>query len=713
MGTGQKKIFIVVLSVFVIAFFIMPLFLFQFYKDSIVRRTLNEINTGIDGKLTVERVNVDLSRIEVKKPCLSLSDGRELVTAEALSLKYNLLHLLFVKNRASAIKDITLRSPRVVLERDVKGNLTFSRLLGKRKPEVRWQAELGAFRGSIHIQAGTIEFQDRQKGTFTALFTPVTLTVKPNRKSSFLLSLSADEKGPGATRYRLQGSVDLRSPRIDMDLSGEAINLSSWGTYFLSSLGISVTGGTGSFEVALRGSAPELDKLAASVFMAGKVTLRQGALSHRGALLDMTGVEGVFELHRDLLSIKECRGKLNGAPFTVKGSLSDFAHPSVDLAAAVKGLSLQKIGHLPPLKNLKPLKGKVSLEATCRGTPQSPCIDVLLNCSSGVVNGYTIADTLIEGRYEPGGLHITRATSTLNGGRLAGNGWIFFPSSQVVFYLKGSGAALGWHMEKGGDIKTTADYDVMILGDLSHPTVLGNAAASSLRVGSESFDASSAHFLMAGTTLLVRDSTFRKEKGMIWASGIVDLKGNECALQVRTLHYPIPAALIPGLAPVGGEISSMFHCLGPLSSPLVYGAISDGSLVAGKNALSGLFVPFATDGSVVTVSRGSAMFNGSPVSLDGSMLLSPSPFLKLSLMVNNSGAAALGHAFFGAAMPAGALAFRGTITGGPDVGFLWNATASLDKGTIRSRGIMGQGKSGHTPFCIAVIKGKTFCKGDP
>ncbi|MDQ7824798.1 MAG: translocation/assembly module TamB domain-containing protein [Candidatus Eremiobacteraeota bacterium] len=614
-------------------------------------------------------------------------DGTPICRAGELILRFNPLKLIFLREKAGALTSVTLSDPLCFVSRDKKGAWNFHKL-GKVSPGA-FEKALSAFHGSIALSGGKVLFSDEGKGAlFERTFTEIALSVQPERASYFTLKVDARE---GQGRLGGKGKLSLAAPSLSFDGEARSIEAAPWISYLAGKEGPVITRGSADATCMMRGRARTLDGLPKALYIEGALSAEglEGKVAPRG--FSFQGVKGRARFSDDFIAVDEMSGRLEGAPFSLKGEVMNLHNPVLDLTVSVKGFEGKLLGKAAKGSSIDSISGRIACDAHIEGAPSDPRVEGRIEMKEGSLGTMKVKNLLVEALYTRPGIRIKKFESLVNGSPISGQGWIFPGSRTLLVDLKGIRSPFRYEVNKGGPLWGEADYHVSLLGSFIRPMIMGSATLRNLSWGPRSLGESTADFIMSGDSLFLSQGYLRTGTGLVKASGLVDMGKKELDLTVGVSDYPLAALgpLLPALQ--GGRLSGLMKIRGPMGRPAVYGTVAGGQLQAGGLRLSNFYVPFESDGAFVRLMAGSASLEGVPLSFSGGVMLAPSPFIQLKFLAPRIKFASL------AALKVplkGEGSLTASLVGSTEVGYLIKGDALIEKGRASASGWVAPREAG-------------------
>lgn len=691
---SRKLILGVVLSCMAMA--VAMVFVFLFLRNHLVKSSLDSINRGINGKLETGAWSFHGGTLEIDNLQCTLADGTKVCSIRKIEIAYRLTDLVMNGNMAAAVREISIDAPQVFITRDSRGVFNFTTLQKEKGKKLPWEEMARRFRGNIYVREGTLEFHDRYGTTFSSTWSAINAALEHRENSLFAGTWQAQEHGRPACRLR--GSCDLTTdpPRLSMSLEGESLNMGSWGNYLVRNKEVRFSEGTGSLHAEIRGTGTTLGGLAHSLFVEGTLRVQDEEIFFKSLGDSLKKISAVVEFNSRLLDFKSLTGVFKGARCRLEGVVIGPRDPLLDLSIQVEGLDMDRLREIKAfhakrvLQRVGDARGILSCTVHLDGPLKNPEVKGKIELSGGRIFNLDIKEAEVQGRFMSGGIRIDSLHCGVNGGKVSGYGWIFPDAHRVMLSLSGEAAAFRWKTRSGGSVEGVGDFSLDVLGDSSRPLLMGRALLHQFSIGQYSYGKSSADFIMSGDTLFLKEGLVSKDRGILQASGIFDMREERLDLTVRASRFPIPSMGFTERTRVKGELSGLVNVFGTVNAPLFSGIIgSPGFLQVGALTLQDPFIPVQSDGDVISISRGTVTLGGNPIAFRGDVMLGSSPFMQMTVRSRNTDLAAL----------SGGLPFRtsgrgdlsATITGGPSVGYLWSGDGRVNNGAVHSSGWINPG----------------------
>jgi translocation and assembly module TamB len=244
---------------------------------------------------------------------------------------------------ARNLTQIVLDEPEVRVTHAATGVWDFTQLLSTRPGT----ASPAGFRGRIIILDGRVTLIDRRRiapGTFEARFSDLNGTVDFARAPRVALRASFVEHRDGrSTSGRLGGAYLLDRRLLDVDLHAYGLDAAVWGQYVLTTPAFRVTGGQVDARLhILRTPAGR----GAVTDVSGRLTVRDGRASFPGRPAALSGIQGEIDISDRAVSTARLRGIFNGARVEMRGDVSFYGEPRINVAARTDAADLTRLGRL-------------------------------------------------------------------------------------------------------------------------------------------------------------------------------------------------------------------------------------------------------------------------------------------------------------------------------------------------------------------------------
>jgi autotransporter translocation and assembly factor TamB len=502
------------------------------------------------------------------------SHGESLVSADRLTVHYNLAKLLFDSTDAvQGIGTVSLDHPTLLVERLTKKTFNFSDILKPSKPNTH------PFIGEVIAHDGTLHFRDYAAPAIPsarpAYNTLAHVNATVNMHSSQMLYFTADGQG---TQGRLDtvavngDSSRVVSGRFRLTAHITQANATYWVNYFNTSPQYQVLAGTANLDltVARLSSRPPPGL---PVDLLGNVTVQQGVVALHGPLwhglvFRNTNVGATFA--GSSVSF-QTDTTVNNQALTANGTVFNFAHPQIALTASANALDAQALVRTMPSVHwpagLRLARGTAAVSAV--GSMNSPTLSATVAAPSLQYEGNRLVALRASGIFAKKTLSLTTFTfGTPGGGSASLHGTMLFgktPQARLAGQAIGLDLAAlrlpgASHLALGGRA------DAQVLADnTGHPLrLVANVAIARPRVSRTQLSSARARLVyVQGQGLTVSRALVRAPQGAALAAGTVpvghsghwNVRLDAAGLNLASLVGPYTTAPVGGLAYFQGSIT--------------------------------------------------------------------------------------------------------------------------------------------------------------
>lgn len=453
----------------------------------------------------------------------------------------------------------------------------------------------------------------------------------------------------------------------------------------------SITGNVALSWVELRGVTSTFEKLRSLAEVVAKTPmaplpdfLPKGPveLKSLGGSLDGSRVEGEMDVVVSGFPVKgTAQGSLGDvtefkkAHLELAGGTIDFSGkvmPNIDMTVKVADVDLTQLGVIVPQLASGVAKGRVSAQVTLGGTPQAPMAEGTVSLDDGAVAGVPLSFSS-QTSYGNDALRADPLTVAFAGVPMQGHVAMDFSGKAATTDISltsqgpvGIDALRKYLPEIPADAAGQVEQAFISLsGPLAAPEGKARIAAKTLSAAGVSVTDTnvSADFNSAGQVKLQASSNFAGAP--IGVNGTLSLLKNpsvNLAGSVKQLDLAKVTKMFSDLPPVSGVLSGQVKAAGPLSNVQLTGTVSSPSVSASGVTVAKLNVPLAWRDGVLSLNGTSALVNGAPVSVSGSV----SPLKgQLALSVTSQGLTAKSLSAFVPGLPKidGAADLTAKVTG--------------------------------------------------
>ena len=331
------------------------------WSEMLRRGAVLQLRYSLQRDVTLGKLSIDPHGL-VQVSNLVIYDGltrhRKQWAARLISVHFDPLRLWAAPMLPlSAIQQVTIESPYVLLTRDQRGQWNFHDLV---KPPSGKPSQ-DRFRGEVLVHNGEFVYQDAH--LLRAGLPPidehlVRLNARVNTRGDDLpfrvsaVSLSGHAHAISASGNLCQGQNGLLCSLRFTDL-----NLPYWRQFALASLPLTLTSGhaDGRLEVGLAPD-PLTGKQAWQYTLLVDLRDLRGSYDLGTRSLPFTLARGQLSVADNLVELAGVNGDVDGIPFAVDGAISRFARPIFSLQARVSDASVTRIVRLLPAAATLPVE---------------------------------------------------------------------------------------------------------------------------------------------------------------------------------------------------------------------------------------------------------------------------------------------------------------------------------------------------------------------
>lgn len=541
---------------------------------------------GTQGKLILTNLAVS------NKPTFAAGSGEAALTAQRISVGYNLHDLIFDSgNAAHAIGDVSITHPVVLIER-YPGRFNFTDFF---KPSTKKPGK--PFVGRIVVQHGTVRFRDFDapaRGLRPALNTLDHIGATVDFGSERTIYFTFGGVGAAATAARLaslgvDGSASRKiSGRFSARIDGRNADAAYWSDYFKAFPQARIVRGRVDADVVVAklGKAPPpglpLD-------LSGNVAVRDVTVvasdkkilalpfQHLFGTAGFTGAGASLDAHVQVA----------GQPLAVTGTVFDFANPQV--AATLSSPSLNPVRltralpALTPPAGLTMAPGPVTVNFT--GTVKNTTITVNLAFPSVTYNGNTATNVTARATYANKILSVPAVSLTVGGGQVQAHGTVNTAGKTPAVLMAGNVSGLNLSALRPPASPALKSLNLgglanaqFVVGSGGGPvTLTANVQAQNLRLRQTQFESLVGRVAWKqGGPVTVAKLLVRGPQGTLTAAGTVPVtpKSGNWDLVVRAAGLDVPSLLRPySELALGGSASFDGKIIGPQAAPQAIGAV--------------------------------------------------------------------------------------------------------------------------------------------
>ncbi|MDR7418818.1 MAG: translocation/assembly module TamB domain-containing protein [Armatimonadota bacterium] len=428
------------------------------------------------------------------------------------------------------------------------------------------------FRGRIVILDGTVLLTDRARmapRTFAARLTDVNGTVDFAGSPRLALRASFVEDRAGRrTAGRVAGAYTLDRQVLDIDLQASDADAAAWGRYLLPTSAFRVTAGRVDAQVHLLRT-PAAGGTATDV--SGRVVVRGGAAVFPGRPASVAAVNGELQVSNRSLTTSGLRGVLNGSPVEVRGEISFYGEPRVDLAARSNAADLTALGRLFFPSLVSRVAGTVRGEVRVVGPASAPRLWGRVESGRGTLDRRPFDAASAEVALYGGIFRLSGARGRVDGAAVQAEGiWTLgAPRFFLELNIAGASAAMvrQWTPAALPPFEGRVSGTLAIAGRPDGITLAGQGTMTQGRVAGTAVDVLDAAFRYDPGGMRIDHARIRQ--GGVWASGSGRVGGD------GTIGFDLLGAasnvtalpMLPGPSPISGPVAFAGRVRGTVDEP--------------------------------------------------------------------------------------------------------------------------------------------------
>lgn len=562
-------------------------------------RLLSEVNTSINGRIEIEKMDVSvLGSAVLKNITLFDKSGNPIAAGEEISIRYNFSDLLGGSFGIDRVSSITIEKAKLNLEIDSKGKWSIQDVV---KPQAERKS---VFQGKI-------------------VFADVTVTVKTPNWQRIFSSIS--------------GNLDYSSPAaIAVDVKGEQgkTNLSakgSWAPEGTTNLALAVDSMDLVDALSLLPTASGTPKVLSGSLKDVKVTLTQdksgvqmsgdGGLS--GLSINLQGqvlTEGTAKLKMQgkKINLREASALVDGNKLVIDGSI-DFAPilPSLAMQVSSAGIDIASLAG-----GKASISGKASFLAELTGTLDKPTASGTFQLPEGKLDENAISAG--QGSFVFAGetLTIQSAQAKAFGGEVAISGTLSPKSS--TYNLKVSGQNVDGAVLTNKGISGRMGFDAMVSGAANPDSMIADGVFSIPTGKISDYEISNAtgSFRKQGNRVDLTNVglTLSGQRLAVAGSLVLNPGGSQPQLNLNISSSGLNANVFNPKSALKGTIAFQANVTGTPEKNQSRGNFQIGSGALGELAFSGASGGFAYGDGLLILSAGRAQCLGGTITLSGTVV---------------------------------------------------------------------------------------------
>ncbi len=419
------------------------------------------------------------------------------------------------RGAGESISQIVLDEPVVAAARDRGGVWNLTALF----PPAGGAGAEAPFRGRLIVIGGRITFVDRHRtpAAFQSTLEDINGTVDFARHPRAAIRVSFVEARNGRrVAGRLSGAYVLSAGTIDLDVEASGIDAGAWGPYFVTTPAFRILGGEADIRMHVLRTTTAAR---ATTDYSGRIRLRNGRASvpDRGGALADVGGDVIIANHT--LNSAGLRGLVNGSPVEVRGEVSLYGEPRLDVAVRTNRADLATIRRLFfPGSRLR-VEGTASGDIRIVGPLSSPRMVGRIEDARGHVEQQPFDHAAMEFAFYGQTLQVIGARGETAGGRVSGDAWWGVGTSEFLLAARledvDTASLRRWSPAAARDVSGRLDALVVASRHDDRLAVAGSASVTRPIIRGIAFDAVDAAF-RADRGAVTLDRVHARQ-GVTWA----------------------------------------------------------------------------------------------------------------------------------------------------------------------------------------------------
>ncbi len=504
-----------------------------------------------------------------------------LLRADELIVDYKFWDLVHRKvTPIQSIQSLRLVRPVIRLDRYRNGKLNINDFFIKRPGPKR-----PPFAGTIYFENGDFTYSDWQAKTPGPK--PAVIRVKDfdgifdaSGTPFYVYNVTGrGPKGGNFDRLALSGSIDNRNGVVAIDVRAKGADAAFWLAYFANPGAVHVLGGRADVNMSVaRKTANGKSRWSYT----GTADIRDGRALITGFSKPADKLSGRIKIGDQRLDMR-LKGSMLGSPFSIAGSIVNFARPGINLHIASRSVDFAPVlGSMQLSDSLKQVKvdGRGPLDLHIIGRSDGLAYIVRTSVPSVQALGYRARNVDVRATYSGDLLQIESARADALDGRISLGGTIVIEKDTTRLALSGttSGVKLGMVPEvaKAG-ISGTANGKFELSGTASNPRLAADVKLKHGYFNNIAFNSAATQVIVTAKSVEVSALTAKAAGGDVQLSGRVigpkmDFRAVAVGVDLARALAPFGMKGVSGVGNFDGTIS------GEAANPTVTGRVelSDG-----------------------------------------------------------------------------------------------------------------------------------------
>lgn len=586
--------------------------------DELQRRFEKQVSVGSTrispGVIVLEDIRVAKGK--------TFADGT-ILSIPRLFIHYSWRDAVFGGKGASAIRDVVVMRPRVLLVRRPDGSFNINDLL-KPPPGPRRQP----FAGLIKINHGEVEFRDyavtpgRPRGPIFARDVNGVLSAADHPVYTF----HGKARG-GADQFagaRFDGRYYSTSRRAVVEIQARGVSAPLVMPYAWRSRTANVS--SGKLDISAVLDQRRVNRHYA-ISINGRVNVRNATISSGVLRSPATDIDGLLILSGNDAVIN-IAGNAGGSPLRVRGSIKNLRNPALDLSVSSAHADFARLirtaGFLGALSQFSP-SGRGPANARITGSLASPVADVTATIPRAVVRGVPVSNVAVSALYRRGRVDLRSVRFSAKGADLAARGYVTTgPGGTMLLTGRFSGFDLR-SLPRDITLPVTgvAGGTFSLSGRTASPTVTGTVRVARGSVSGTPFGSAEAKVRLAGSAIKV--SSLRVAGlagGALQAYGTVTPRSVDLVASAASIDIAAVAGRF-GETGYGGTAFFNGRITGSPRSPEIKGQLEAFEVTANGRSIDHVLIAFSGNRHSATINEGvvrmfpaEARFTGELTGLD-------------------------------------------------------------------------------------------------
>ena len=346
------------------------------------------------------------------------------LTAHRVTIYFDPLALLrdawTGRGAGASISQVILEEPVLAVERDRAGVWNVGALF----PRLPRPGAAAPFLGRLLVVNGRVTFADHQRtapDVFEAIFEDLNGTADFANPPRVALRASFVERRDGRrVAGRLTGAYTVSSRALDLDVEASSVDAGAWGPYVVTAPTFRILGGDADVRLHVLRTVAEGRT---TTDYNGRLSLRGGRASVPGRGGVLTDVRGEVVVANRSVSTGGLHGFLNGSPVEIRGEVSFYGEPRLDLALRTPSADLATVRRLFFPDSRVHVEGTAAGYLRIMGPYSSPRLVGRIEEAHGQVDRQQFDRASMDFSLYGQLLQVTGAHGEAAGGRVSGDAW--------------------------------------------------------------------------------------------------------------------------------------------------------------------------------------------------------------------------------------------------------------------------------------------------